>query len=241
MTTNLFCHAPLPPTVRRINKSINERLDRYILSEKLRQAQELRVASQPKPVPQAIYTQQDFIDQLDPQQRADIQREWEVAEWRVITDLPNYEVSTDGQVRNRKKGRLLKTSPNGCGYLSVRLYKDNKGHTKKIHRLVGLTFLPNPDGKLEIDHINRNRTDNRLENLRWATSSENQQNTGRQSNNTTGFKHIKSRNTTDRWCIEIRSSHKKICRTFNKSKYTLEQVVDIRNNIYREHGIQQFD
>ena len=132
MTTNLFCHAPLPPTVRRINKSINERLDRYILSEKLRQAQELRVASQPKPVPQAIYTQQDFIDQLDPQPQPVPQP---THGWRVITEYPTYEVSTDGQVRNSGTGRVLKPVPIGGGYLSVRLYKDNKGHTKKIHRL----------------------------------------------------------------------------------------------------------
>jgi len=260
---NLFCRTPLPPTVRRINKSINDRLDRYIRAEKLRQAQELWKTqptlgwddlpddiqeTQPQPVPQAIYTQQDFIDQLDPQQRADIQREWEVAtqpqpvpqpEWRVITDLPNYEVSTDGQVRNSGTGRVLKPGPNGRGYLSVRLYKDNKGHTKRIHRIVGEAFLPNPDGKLVIDHINRNKTDNRLSNLRWATHTENSQNTGRRSNNTTGFKHINSHNTTDSWRIQIRS--RKISRYFSKSKWTLEQVVDIRNNIYEEHGIQQFD
>jgi len=266
--TNLFCRAPLPPTVRRINKSINERLDRYIRAEKLRQAQELwktkpcptltafeeclRVASQPKPVPQAIYTQQDFIDQLDPQQRADIQREWEVATqpkpqpqpqptlgWRVITDFPNYEVSTDSQVRNKKTGRVLKPRADKDGYLGVGLRKDNKGHTKRIHRIVGEAFIPNPDGKMVIDHINRDITDNRLENLRWATHSENNLNTGRRSDSTTGYKHINSDNTRDRWRIQIHSH--KISRYFSKSAWTLEQVVNIRNNLYEEHGIQRYD
>ena len=230
--TNLFYRAPLTPTVRRINKSINERLDRYIRAEKLRQAQEFR-KTQPCPT----------LTQLEDCLRVATQPKPK-AEWRVITEYPTYEVSTDGQVRNKKTGQVLKTSPNGRGYLNVGLRKDNKRHTKKIHRLVGLTFLPNPDGKLEIDHINRNRTDNRLENLRWATRSENSQNTGRQSNNTTGFKNISSHNTTDRWRIQIPShqipSHK-ISRYFSKSKWTLEQVVNIRNNLYEEHGIQRYD
>ena len=223
--TNLFYRAPLTPTVRRINKSINVRLDRYIRAEKLRQAEELR-KTQPCPT----------LTQLEDCLRVATQP---TLGWRVITEYPTYEVSTDGQVRNKKTGQVLKTSPNGRGYLNVGLRKDNKRHTKKIHRLVGLTFLPNPDGKLEIDHINRNRTDNRLENLRWATRSENSQNTGRQSNNTSGFKNISSDNTTDRWRIKIHSH--KISRYFSKSKWTLEQVVDIRNNLYREHGIQRYD
>jgi hypothetical protein len=78
--TNLFCHAPLPPTARRINKSINDRLDRYIRAEKLRQAEELRktqpcptltafeeclrVASQPKPVPQPTLGWDDLPDDI---------------------------------------------------------------------------------------------------------------------------------------------------------------------------------
>ena len=251
--TNLFYRAPLTPTVRRINKSINERLDRYIRAEKLRQAQEfrktqpcptltqledcLRVATQPKPKakPQAIYTQQDFIDQLD-----DIYTDPQpTLGWRVITNFPNYEVSPDGQVRNKKTGRVLKPSPDGGGYLGVGLRNEGKTHTKKIHRLVGEAFLPTPEGKQEIDHINRTPTDNRLENLRWATPSENQQNTGRRSDSTTGYKHINSHNTRDRWCIAIHSH--KISRYFSKSKWTLEQVVDIRNNLYREHDIQRYD
>ena len=225
--TNLFYRAPLTPTVRRINKSINVRLDRYIRAEKLRQAEELR-KTQPCPT----------LTQLEDCLRVATQPKPK-AEWRVITEYPTYEVSTDGQVRNKKTGRVLKANPNGFGYLHVGLRKDNKGHTKMIHRLVGEAFIPNPDGKLVIDHINRDKTDNHLENLRWATSSENNQNKGRQSNNTSGYKHISSDNTRDKWCIQIHTH--KIYRYFNKSAWTLEQVVDIRNNLYEEHGIQRYD
>ena len=228
--TNLFYRAPLTPTVRRINKSINERLDRYIRAEKLRQAQEFR-KTQPCPT----------LTQLEDCLRVATQPKPK-AEWRVITEYPTYEVSTDGQVRNKKTGRVLKPRTDGRGYLNVGLRKDNKRHTKKIHRLVGLTFLPNPDGKQEIDHINRTPTDNRLENLRWATPSENQQNKGRPTTNTSGYKHICDRNRRGYsfWIVGIKQPHK-IWREFNKNLWTLEQVVNIRNNIYEEHGIQRFD
>lgn len=101
--------------------------------------------------------------------------------WKGIEDYPNYEISSHGRVRSlnyKGTGRigLLKPRINGIGYALVWLFKDGVGRTYSIHRLVAKAFIPNPDGKTEIDHINANRSDNRLENLRWASSSENSQN-----------------------------------------------------------------
>lgn len=53
------------------------------------------------------------------------------------------------------------------------LWKDNKGHNLYVHRLVTQAFIPNPENKPEVDHINAVRDDNRVENLRWVTSTEN--------------------------------------------------------------------
>lgn len=85
----------------------------------------------------------------------------------------DYEVSTEGRIRSlgndkTRKTRLLKQSKDGCGYLKVRLYKNGKSKTIKVHILVAYTFIPNLDNLPEVDHINRNRQDNRVENLRWA-------------------------------------------------------------------------
>ena len=55
------------------------------------------------------------------------------------------------------------------------LYKDTICKVYLVHRLVALAFIPNPDNKPEVDHINKNRIDNRIENLRWVTSKENKE------------------------------------------------------------------
>jgi hypothetical protein len=54
--------------------------------------------------------------------------------------------------------------------------KDGKPSTKSVHRLVAEAFIPNPDSKAQVDHIDRNKANNVVNNLRWATAFENQQN-----------------------------------------------------------------
>ena len=59
------------------------------------------------------------------------------------------------------------------GYLQVNFTKNGKLYTHKVHRLVAQAFIPNPENKPCIDHVNTIRTDNRLENLEWCTNKEN--------------------------------------------------------------------
>lgn len=92
-------------------------------------------------------------------------------EWRIITDYPEYEVSNLGQIR--RKDKVLKPKLNTKGYYGVDLWKQNQRKRKRIHRLVACAFLPNIDNKPCVDHIDRNRTNNEVSNLRWVTYSEN--------------------------------------------------------------------
>lgn len=98
-------------------------------------------------------------------------------EWKIIEDYPNYMVSNLGRVKainwhRENKEKEMKPYIHK-GYLRLRLCKGGKTKQFLIHRLVAQTFIPNPENKPYIDHINTDRTDNRVENLRWVTNKEN--------------------------------------------------------------------
>lgn len=93
-----------------------------------------------------------------------------------------YSVTRDGRVYSHprvdaagrsRKGRWLKAVPDTKGYLRVGLYANDALKTRKVHRLVAETFIPNHHYKPEVNHINGDKADNRIENLEWCTSSEN--------------------------------------------------------------------
>lgn len=73
------------------------------------------------------------------------------------------------------KGKVLSGTDNGRGYLKVALQQGGRETRKvvKVHRIIAQTFIPNPENKPEVNHINCIKTDNRVENLEWNTESEN--------------------------------------------------------------------
>lgn len=79
---------------------------------------------------------------------------------------------TDGRIRTLKE-RIRKPVLDTKGYVITNLYKESKGKNFYVHRLVAETFIDNVDNKLEVNHINGVKDDNRLVNLEWNTRSEN--------------------------------------------------------------------
>ena len=102
------------------------------------------------------------------------------------TEYSDYEISNLGNVRNKTTGFVLSPFPNTNGYLVVGIAKKHI----RVHRLIAQAFIPNPENKSDIDHINRIKDDNRIENLRWATKQENMQNVAIQKNNQLGHQYI---------------------------------------------------
>lgn len=93
--------------------------------------------------------------------------------WKPVAGFETYEVSDQGRLRNKKTGRVFTGATDAFGYKHVRLVSDGSYFLKKVHRLVAEAFIENPESKPIVDHINNDKTDNRAENLRWVTYSEN--------------------------------------------------------------------
>jgi hypothetical protein len=102
----------------------------------------------------------------------------------VCTRCPRYEISKDGTVRHVKTKKLTKirTSTSGYSIITISRIKRKGVQHIKLHRLLAEAFIPNPDAKPEIDHKDGNRLNNHIDNLRWATRSENQANKRKQAN-----------------------------------------------------------
>lgn len=89
--------------------------------------------------------------------------------WKTIHNHPNYEVSTMGQVRNIKTGKKLNPYDDGKGYLRVKI----DGKCERLHILVAVAFIPNPDDKPVVNHKRGKKHDCRASQLEWVTQSEN--------------------------------------------------------------------
>ena len=98
-----------------------------------------------------------------------------MTEWISVNINDRYAVNKLGEVKNLETDKKLNPSFNKAGYLVVSLY-DKQTHmrrTVRVHRLVAEAFIANPEGKEDVNHIDGNKANNAVDNLEWATRSEN--------------------------------------------------------------------
>ena len=107
-------------------------------------------------------------------------------EWKTVDIATNYEVSNYGKIRSKITGNIVKTFTNNKGYSQVTLNNNGKIVSSTAHRLVATAFVENINNESTVDHINRDRSDNRATNLRW--SSHKQQSENRKSKEFAGKK-----------------------------------------------------
>ena len=149
-----------------------------------------------------------------------------------IIDYPNYLIYEDGRVYSKKYNRFMKPTlwinPKRADnkYYIIALSNNGKRKHFKLHRLLVQHFKHhewNPD--LQVDHINRNSLDNRLENLRCVSHSVNSQNQHIHKTNTSGIKNISYDKTYNTWRY-MKMINKK---TFSKSFKTKEEAIEFKN------------
>ena len=147
-------------------------------------------------------------------------------DWKPINGHPDYYISSNGRVRHNED-LMQQHLDNGYN----KIYFNSESF--KVHRLVGIHFISNPEHKPFIDHINRIRNDNRVENLRWATHGENVINQDGRSN--IGQKNIylkKDKNGYTYIVVQLRRNGKMV---LNKHCKTLEEAVKVRDDFLENY------
>lgn len=93
--------------------------------------------------------------------------------WKKIEGYPLYSVSNFGQIRNDKTNKILKGGPDTYGYPIVILCNNGQKRTRTVHRIVAEAFIPNPQNKPQVNHIDGDKKNNCISNLEWVTNQEN--------------------------------------------------------------------
>lgn len=132
--------------------------------------------------------------------------------WIPVRDYPRYEVSNLGKVKNITTGLFLKNTLLKIGYHQVATSNENGRKKWYIHRLVALHFVPNPSQLPNVDHINRDRLDNRASNLRWCNQSQNtiNQSSRQERRLYSRFRGVTFNQQTQKWVAQITHKRKHI-------------------------------
>lgn len=158
-----------------------------------------------------------------------------------VKDLKGYEglydITTYGEIFSKRNGKKLKKTSVHNGYYRVNLTKEKKHKMHFVHRLVAETFIPNPENKPFINHIDGNPRNNRVSNLEWCTTKENSEHAVKNSLYPSGMDASSGKFTNEqilfiRECYSAGYSQRKLARIFSVSHFTIKLIVE--NKSYSE-------
>lgn len=160
--------------------------------------------------------------------------------WSIIKDFPNYKISSDSEVINLTTGNRVATPMHQHGYRCVRLWNNGKTRLLKIYRLKAIAFIPNPDNKKEVNHLDGDRLNEDLSNLEWSTPSENMKHAVRtglaRMQFKSGLDHVQCKLTRDQ-IYEIRRLRnvenkklREICILFGISDHQVSMIANYKSH-----------
>jgi hypothetical protein len=136
----------------------------------------------------------------------------EEEEWRIIPNTNcNYCISNMGEIMNNNSQKILKPILSTNGYYQITIRYDKIKKNPRIHRLVAETFIPNLENLKSIDHINRNKLDNRVSNLRWVSTSNNMRNIEKKINKTSKYIGVYFAKQRNKYHARGRLNGKSVC------------------------------
>jgi hypothetical protein len=142
-----------------------------------------------------------------------------------------YKINRQGDIFGVKRQKFLKHTLNQKGYYKVELCKEGKGFMFQVHRLLCLQFLPNPDNLIQVDHIDRNKQNNSLDNLRWISHRGNCCNRTYQP--ISGERHITIVDRASPYAVQVRIEKQ----LHSKSFKTMEEAIAYRDTFLRENNL----
>jgi hypothetical protein len=145
-------------------------------------------------------------------------------------------VSNFANVRNDQTGKILKQRIDRDGYKTINIKINGVQKQYKIHRLVSQAFIPNPDNKPFVDHINGIRSDNNINNLRWVTNSENNYNSKIPTTNKSGYKGVVWHKKSSKWIATIQHNHK----TYYLGSFTNKEDARIARQLKANELFKEF-
>ena len=154
-----------------------------------------------------------------------------------LQGFPLYEISQYGNIRNVTTKNIKATRVSTNNYIAVDLSKDGNSKTYLLHRLIAIHFIPNPDNKQFVDHINGVKTDNRPQNLRWVTKSENNMNQKKQDDKTSKYKGVYFNKRKNKWQAQIKKDGKWYgLRLHNNEKEAAQAYNDAAIEMFGEYA-----